>query len=153
MARKNSRVVDMTEYLSKHSGGEARRYALDVRDLLVSRLAGELASRDERLYEDVGEDDGHIWARRDGITVDVFIEDYASESGFVPPAEWNLVANDSTQRSDRASSRHGTTMELDSHAITDGMTAEEAAAELAQDVELLFGFMELQRAEKPWLFD
>lgn len=153
MARKNARVIDMADYWSKQDGGEARRYALDVRDLLVSRLAGELTPDGAPLYENVGEDDGHVWVRRDGITVDVFIEDYASESGFVPPAEWNLIANDSTRRSEHASSSNGTAMELGSHAITDSTTAEQAAATLAEDVELLFGFMKLQRVEKPWLFD
>lgn len=153
MACKNVNIEDMTDYRGKQDGSEARRYALDVRDCLVSRLAGELASSDKPLYEDVGEDDGHIWARRDGITVDVFINDYANESGFVPPAEWNLMANDSTQRSEQASSSHDTTMQWDSHGITEGMTADQAAGVLEADVELMFGFMELQRVEKPWLFD
>lgn len=49
--------------------------------------------------------------------------------------------------------KYDTAMELDSHGITDSMTAEQATDMLIQDIELLFEMMAQQRVDKPWLFN
>lgn len=97
-----SRTVN-PDYWNTSNGRKEKQYALDTRDWLIIKLTDTLDPNEEPVYENVGEDDGHIWIiKSNGISVDIFIEDYSRESGFIPPAEWNLIAHDNTQRKEYA---------------------------------------------------
>lgn len=79
--------VSNPNYWNIRIGGKEWRYALDARDWLIIKLTA-FGSNGLRMHDNDGEDDGHIWIERNGISVGIFIEDNSLESQ-VPFSRWN----------------------------------------------------------------